>query len=106
MAGCFMQCTPATLGIELSGQQPGSCSSQVLDPRFVVIAELLLQIASQALRQGRTLSTSGDRNLELSATHYRRIIKIAVLGVVDHVAQDAEPLRLAKDRVIDSRGRR
>src|SRR5581483_2119306 len=85
------------------GQDLPACFPQLLDPGFVPGAELLLEFFSQPLRQRRTLSTSRDRNLKVSAVNDRGVIKIAVPGIVHHVAKNLAALGLAEDLVIHVR---
>src|ERR1700674_1669225 len=60
-------------------------------PRFVFRTKLFFKFDSQALRERRALPGSRNGNLQRSALHHRRIVKIAELRNIHDVAKDSPP---------------
>src|SRR6266849_10215647 len=85
------------LRIKFLGLQLVSRLTQVLKPRFVFRTKLFLKFDSQTLRERRALSGSRNGNLQRSALHHRRIVKIAELRNIHDIAKDSPPLCFLED---------
>jgi hypothetical protein len=56
---------------------------------------LPFQLAAQPLGQRRASPIGRNRNLQRAAAHDRAIVEVATLRIVDNIAEDPAPLRLA-----------
>ena len=88
------------LRIQFPGLQLVSCLAEVLKPRFVFRTKLFLKLDSQTLRERRALSGSRNGNLQCSALHYRRIVKIAELWNIHDIAKDSPPRCFPEDQFV------
>src|SRR5882672_5739336 len=86
-----MEQAPALLNIQFLRLQLVSSLAEVLKPRFVFRAKLFLKFDSQALRERWALSGSRNGNLQRSALHHGRVIKIAELRNIHNIAKDSPP---------------
>ena len=73
------------------------------EPWAEIFGELLIDLAAQALRQCWALACGGDGDLQISATHHRAEIEIAVGRIVDCIAENAALYRGCIDGVIHCR---
>src|SRR5580658_5716008 len=71
--------------------------TQPLQPYFIFGTEFRLEFHAKPLRERRALAVRGDGNLQVAALDYGSIVKMAMLGVIDGVAQDSARIRLAKN---------
>ena len=66
----------------------------------VARAELPFQLLPDFLGERRTLPRSRNCNLQITALNHGRIIEIALLGNIHHVAENATGLCLEKNKLI------
>src|SRR6185503_5699283 len=59
------------------------------NPRFILSTKLLFEFLANSLRQRGALTSGRDCDLQVSAAHNRRVIKVAIGWIIDRVAEDA-----------------
>ena len=75
-----------TFGRQFFHEEPLPDFPQLFQPLFVLRAEFLFEFFAQPLRERGTVSSGRDRDLQFAAPDHRAEIKVAVLGIIDHIA--------------------
>src|SRR6202142_4336156 len=88
-----MQQVELALFVEIAGENQLSSLTKFRHPRAVSGAKLFFELLSKFLGQRRTLPGGRNRNLQISAAHYRGIEEIAEVGNIDHIAEHVPSLR-------------
>jgi hypothetical protein len=85
----------------LRGEGFAAQCAKLGEPGAEIFGKLLVDFATQALRDGRAFAGRGDGDLQVAAADYRAEEEVAVGNVVDAVAGNAARNGLAIHRCID-----
>lgn len=89
-AGEVVEEALALFGIHVVGSEEFSALlAELLEPGFVLGAELLFEFFTEALRQRGTLAGSGDGDLQRATLHYGGVVEVAKLRKIHDVAEHA-----------------
>src|SRR5262249_61633482 len=77
--------------------QSGRPLAEPRPPALPLRTELKSQLLAKPLGQSATVTGSGDRDLQRSATHNRWIVEVTKGTVADNIAKNATLLRLVRD---------
>src|SRR5258705_12130636 len=83
-----MQEIAAMRGIQGSAKELLTQLTELCDPAGVHRRKLRFKIPPQFLRKRRTVTLGGDRDLQSATPNHGRVVKVAPLGIVDHVAEN------------------
>ena len=78
--------------------------AEVGEPLFVLGAELVFELFSEALGKGRTLARGGDGDLERAALNDGGIVEVAERRNVHDVAEDAAASGFFEDTLVELGG--
>src|ERR1700757_2147113 len=83
------------------GAEVFALGAEVVKPGGVFGSELLFQILAQALGERRAFAVGGDGDLQVAALDNGAVVEVAVLDVVDAVAEDLALAGFAEDGSVD-----
>ena len=86
-----------------TGEKVVPLSAEFFDPLSVLGAELPLEFLAQPVRQFGAMPSGRDGDLKVPALDDGRVIEVAVLRIVDGIAQHAAPTGLLGDLLVDGR---
>jgi hypothetical protein len=71
--------------------------AQLFNPGFVFGAKLFFQFLAQALCERWTLAIRRNRDLKITAIYYSGVIEVAIVRIVDRVAENIAQTRFLKN---------
>src|SRR4029077_714867 len=101
--GRSMQQRAAMLRIQRTGEKLLPGLPQLFEPASIDRCNLRFELATQSLREGRTMSSSRNSDLQVPAPNDSGIIKIAALRIVHDVAQNSSKLSFAISEIVHIR---
>ena len=99
LAGEYMEPALSDFGVgagRLRAEQV-SGSAEPFEPGGVFWAELLLEFTTKALGEGRAFAVGGNGDLQIAALHDGAVVEMAVVDVVDGVAEDVAAFGFSED---------
>src|SRR5271166_4997319 len=102
-AGQEMEPALGGFGIGGLGAEDFAGGAEPIEPGGVLGSELLLEFLAEALGERGTFAVGGDGDLEIAALDDGAVVEVAVVDVVDGVAEDAALVGFEEDGGVDVR---
>ena len=81
-------------------EEPLAERTKLFQPVLIFLLEVPLKPLANSLRERGAVATGRNGDLQRSAAHHRAVVKVAVLWIVDDVAENAEAARLLVDLAV------